>query len=115
MAVQESAVDQRLVDEVTSWEGVSTGEGRFGSTRFLVGRRELGHLHRPVVLDMPLPPKQKQELVERGEVERHRWTPPDSGWVTVRLDREGGLDRALSLLRERHEHAIAVQRRRRAA
>ena len=45
----------------------------------MVGRRELGHLHPPVTLDMPLPPEQKRELVESGEAERHRWTPPDSG------------------------------------
>ncbi len=97
-----------LVREVTSWEGVSTAEGRFGSTRFLLGRRELGHLHPPATLDMPLPPKRKRELVESGDAERHRWTPPDSGWVTIRLADEAAAGRAVALLRERFEHARAL-------
>jgi hypothetical protein len=100
-----------LEETVAGWEGVTTGEGRFGSTRFLVGRRELGHLHRPATLDMPLPPAQKRELVERGEAERHRYTPPDSGWVTIHIDDEAGLERALDLLRERHDHALALRNR----
>lgn len=102
-------VGDDLVREVTSWDDVSTAEGRFGSTRFLLGRRELGHLHPPATLDMPLPPVQKRELVERGEAERHRWTPPDSGWVTIRLSDEEATRRAISLLRERYEHARDVR------
>ena len=101
-----------LEETVSGWEGVSTGEGRFGSTRFLVGRRELGHLHRPATLDMPLPPARKRELVESGAAERHRYTPPDSGWVTLRLHDEAALDLALDLLRERHDHALALRDRR---
>jgi hypothetical protein len=112
MPVRRAEPADRLIDEVTSWRGISTGEGRFDSTRFLVGRRELGHLHHPVVLDMPLSPVRKRELLERGEVEQHRWTPPNSGWVSVRLDSETAVDRAIALLRERYEHAIGVQERR---
>jgi hypothetical protein len=100
-----------LEETVSGWEGVTTGEGRFGSTRFLVGRRELGHLHRPATLDMPLPPDQKRDLVDRGLAERHRFTPPDSGWITLRLDGDGAFDLALELLRERHEHALALRER----
>ena len=107
-----ASAGENLVAEVTSWEGVSTGEGRFGSTRFLVGRRELGHLHPPATLDMPLPPEQKRELVESGEAEGHRWTPPESGWVTIRLDDDAAAQRAIGLLRERWEHARAVRERR---
>jgi luciferase-like monooxygenase len=100
-----------LEETVSGWEGVTTGEGRFGSIRFLVGRRELGHLHRPATLDMPLPPSRKRELVESGAAQRHRFTPPDSGWVTIRIDEERGLDLALELLRERHDHALALRQR----
>jgi hypothetical protein len=102
----------RLIEEVSAWEGVSTGEGRFGSTRFLVGRRELGHLHPPATLDMPLPPARKRELIGRGEAEQHRWTPPESGWVTLRLADDEATERAIELLRERYEHARALQTRR---
>ena len=50
-----------LAEEITGWEGVSLEPGRFGSTRFMIGRRELGHLHGDSVLDMPLPPAMKAE------------------------------------------------------
>lgn len=101
-----------LIEEVSAWEGVSTGEGRFGSTRLLVGRRELGHLHPPSTLDMPLPPSLKRELVESGEAQRHRWTPPESGWVTIHLGDRAATERALGLLRERYEHALALREKR---
>jgi hypothetical protein len=102
----------RLIEEVTAWPEVTIGEGRFHSTRFLVGRRELGHVHAPSTLDMPLPKQLKAELIERGEAMPHRFTPPTSGWVTMRLDLQDGVDRAIELLRERYEHALAVQARR---
>jgi Family of unknown function (DUF5519) len=103
---------QRLIDEVSAWEGVDVGEGRFGSVRFSVGRRELGHIHGTTALDVPLPPTQKAELIERGEAIPHRFTPPGSGWVTIMLESTEAVDRALEILRERYEHAQAVNARR---
>ena len=98
-----------LTDEIAGWEGVTLEEGRFGSTRFMVGRRELGHLHGDSLLDMPLPPAMKAELIARGEARQHRWTPPESGWVSVDLDgTDAARERAVALLRERYEHARAV-------
>jgi hypothetical protein len=99
---------QRLIDEVTSWSGVDVGEGRFRSVRFTVGRRELAHIHGTTALDVPLPPSQKAELIERGEAIPHRFTPPGSGWVTIMLETPETVDRALGILRERYEHALAV-------
>jgi hypothetical protein len=102
-----------LIDEVGSWDGVALAPGRFGSTRFMVGRRELGHLHGEATLDMPLPKPLKAELIERGEARAHRWTPPESGWVTIDLEPGPvGVEHGAALLRERYEHAIAKQRER---
>jgi hypothetical protein len=99
---------QRLIDEVSSWPDVEMGEGRFRSVRFTVGRRELGHIHGTTALDVPLPPAQKAELIERGEAIPHRFTPPRSGWVTIMLESPEAVDRALEILRERYEHATAL-------
>jgi hypothetical protein len=98
-----------LVDEVAGWPGIELAEGRFGSTRFMVGRRELGHLHGTTVLDMPLPKPLKAELIASGEAIQHRWTPPESGWVTIELSDEAAVTRAIELLRERYEHASALR------
>jgi hypothetical protein len=111
-APTESASDRILAEE-GSWDQVTTGPGRFGSTRFLVGRRELGHLHGESLLDLPLPPARKRELLEQGLVEQHRYTPEKSGWVSLRISEDADVETAIELLRE--QHARAIQRQSRAA
>jgi Family of unknown function (DUF5519) len=106
------AVGLDIVDEVASWPRVELSDGRFGSTRFMVGRRELGHLHGSATLDVPLPRRLKAELVARGEVEAHRFARRDSGWVTLRIHDEESRQRALAILRERYEHALSLGARR---
>jgi hypothetical protein len=107
------SVHDRIVAEASSWAEVSTGPGRFGSTRFLVGRRELGHLHGESLLDLPLPPARMRELLNEGRVEQHRYTPVKSGWVSLRIADEAGVETAIELLSE--QHGRAMQRRPRAA
>ena len=97
----------RLVREVGSWDGVTTGRGRFGSTRFLVGRRELGHVHGDTILDLPLPRGLQAELLALGRVERHHWVP-DSGWSTRRLSTDEYVADAIALLRLQWERASGL-------
>jgi hypothetical protein len=99
----------RLIDEVTAWPGVTVEEGRFGSTRFMLGRRELGHVHGSSILDLPLPKTLRAELIERGVAIQHRFTPPESGWVTIELDNADAVERSIEILRERYEHAAALR------
>jgi hypothetical protein len=103
------AAGDRLVEAVTGWPGVTLEEGRFGSTRFMIGRRELGHVHGSSILDMPLPKPLKAELIERGEAIQHRYTRPDSGWVTIELEDADAVERAIGILRERYEHAVSMR------
>jgi hypothetical protein len=98
----------RLIDEVTSWPRVTVEEGRFGSTRLMLGRRELGHVHGSSILDLPLPKPLKGELIERGVAIQHRFTRPESGWVTIELDDADAVERSIEILRERYEHAVAL-------
>ena len=37
----------------------------------------------------------------------HRFTPADSGWVSVDLESEADVDRAIELMRESYERAVA--------
>jgi Family of unknown function (DUF5519) len=107
-AMSKTAAD-RVVEAVTGWSGVTLEEGRFGSTRFMLGRRELGHVHGSSILDMPLPKPLKAELIDRGEAIQHRYTRPDSGWVTIELGDADAVERAIGILRERYEHAVTVR------
>ena len=73
----------------------------------LLGRRELGHVHGTATLDMPVPPVMKSALLAEGRARQHRFTPPQSGWISVDIHDERDADDALALLRERYEHARA--------
>src|SRR5437867_1760740 len=66
---------------VTSWEGVTTHQHRFGGIEFRLGRCELGHLH-PRFADLPFPRSVRDELVMAGQARPHH-VLPDSGWVTA--------------------------------
>jgi hypothetical protein len=96
----------RIEAEVVSWPGVEAGPGRFGSRRFTIGRRELGHLHGEEIADLPLRPEVARDLIAAGQGREHRYTPEGSGWVTIDLDSEDDADRVISLMRGSYERAV---------
>jgi Luciferase len=97
---------RRIAAEVESWPGVETGPGRFGSLRFTIGRRELGHLHGDRIADLPLRPDAARELIAAGKAREHRYTPEGSGWVTVELRSDEDADRVVELMRGSYERAV---------
>jgi luciferase-like monooxygenase len=99
---------EQIVKAVSAWDDVSTEPGRFGSTRFMVGRRELGHMHE-AHLDLPMPKTRKAELLEQGSVQNHRYTPPTSGWVTLAIQDEADVQFAIELLREQYERTASAR------
>jgi predicted DNA-binding protein (MmcQ/YjbR family) len=101
------SASERIQAEVESWDEVETGPGRFGSVRFTVGRRELGHLHGDRIADLPLRPEAARKLIASGKARDHRYTPPDSGWVTIELETDEDAERVIELMRSSYERAIA--------
>jgi hypothetical protein len=83
---------------------VYRASGHFGSVVLRVGQRELGHLHGDAVADVPLPPKLQAQLLKDGAAPEHLLRH-DSGWVTVPLDTEEGVQQALVLLRSNYDRA----------
>lgn len=70
---------QRTIENVvTSWEGVETHPHRFGGREFRLGTREIGHVHGDRLVDLPFPIKVRDELIVKGEAEKHH-VLPDSG------------------------------------
>jgi hypothetical protein len=86
-----------LVDDVSSWPGVSSHEHRFGGVEFRVGEREIGHVHSFGIVDIPFTVKIRESLIRTGMAEHHHWLPK-SGWTTVRV-KEHGATTARALLR----------------
>jgi hypothetical protein len=94
---------EAVTREVSSWEGVSVQEHRFGGVEFRVGRRELGHLH-PGFADLPFPKRVRHELVSAGRANPHHILP-DSGWVTVPMRTTAEAAGVIELFRQNYEHS----------
>jgi hypothetical protein len=92
----------RLIDaierEIATWPGVSVEPHRYGGIEFRVGRREIGHLHRQGLADLPFPTKIRAQLVRDGRAEPHH-VLPDSGWVSHAVRNDADVADVIELFR----------------
>jgi hypothetical protein len=96
-----ATANETVIREVSTWEGVSVHEHRFGGVAFHVGRRELGHLHGSFA-DLPFPKRIRDELIASGRARPHH-VLPDSGWVTVPMRTPSEVADLIELFRENYE------------
>ncbi len=61
-----------IEQEVSRWPGVTTAPGRFGAVAFRYGKREIGHLHRDRIADLPATPEMREDLLAKGRARAHR-------------------------------------------
>ena len=95
----------RITEAVTSWAGVTTQSHRFGGVEYVIGRREVGHIHGDHLVDIPFPKKVRDKIVAAGRAQPHHILP-ETGWVSFYLRRESDVEQAIALLRESYEIAI---------
>lgn len=88
----------RLVEELSSWPGVSTNPHRFGGTEFRFKAAEIGHIHPGGIVDIPFPRSVRDALLAEGLAQEHRWVP-NSGWITFQIRGEDDFTHALWLMR----------------
>jgi hypothetical protein len=98
--------DAVITEEVASWPGVEVRPHRFGGVAFMVGRRELGHLHGDRLADLPMTRARRAELMAAGRVEPHH-ALPDSGWASRRIRTDDDASDVIALLRGQYERATA--------
>ena len=101
---------ERIRSEVNGWKGVMSRPHRFGGLEFALGSREIGHVHGDSLVDVPLPKRVRDELVESAQAESHH-VLPESGWVSVRLRDPSDVDRAIWILRRSYDLARAQRER----
>ena len=101
---------QQIYEAVTQWEEIAHAPHRFGGTEYLLGRREVGHVHGDSLVDIPFALRVRDELVRSGEAEPHHILPK-SGWVSVFLRNPDDVGRAIRLLRKSYEIALTSQTR----
>ena len=100
-----------MVDqEVLGWPGVSTELGRFASQTYLYGRREIGHVHRNGVADLPFPRAIHDELIAAGRAKPHQ--AGVAGFVSYPICRPEDVPDAIALFRQNYERIKEIAARR---
>lgn len=102
---------KQITEAALSWPDVIAQPHRFGGTEYLLGTREIGHIHGDYLVDIPFPTKVRNELVAAGQAEPHHLLH-DSGWVSFYLREANDVERAIALLQRSYEIAVKQQQRR---
>jgi hypothetical protein len=105
-----SGAGQRIEAEVLTWPGVVSQPHRFGGIEFMLGKREVGHVHGDRLLDVAFPKRVREELVAAGLAEPHHILP-NSGWVSFFIRQEEDVEAAVALLRRSYDLAREQQAR----
>lgn len=99
-----SGAQKRITETLLSWPGVTAQPHRFGGVEYVIGKREIGHIHGDRWVDIPFPTRVRHELVDQGLAEPHHILP-DSGWITFRIRRPEDVDEAILLFQRSYDIA----------
>lgn len=88
----------RVIEQVAAWPHVTTEEHRFEGREFTLGPREVGHVHRWGIVDVPFTDRLREQLVAEGRTGEHR-VVPESGWTTCFVRDDADVERCVWLLR----------------
>jgi hypothetical protein len=98
------AAQTSITQAVTSWPGVTSQPHRFGGVEYVIGKREIGHIHGDHLVDIPFPKKVREEIVAAGRAHPHHILP-ETGWVSFYIRQEDDVEKAIALLRESYQIA----------
>lgn len=93
-----------ITKAATSWEGVTVAPHRFGGVEYVIGKREIGHIHGDHMVDIPFPKKVRDEIVAAGRAHPHHILP-ETGWVSFYLKQDDDVEKAIALLHESYQIA----------
>ncbi len=106
MTTTQTASEQ-ITEEVTSWPGVTAAPGARGAFSFILGRRELGHLHGDHVLHLGFPKAVWHELYEQGRIDYHPVFPGKPGFAARRIESADDVRDVIALLRINYDRAVS--------
>jgi len=99
--------------EVLIWPGTTSEPGRFDSVAFRYGKREIGHVHRDRVADLPVTPEAREELLARGRARPHR--AGSKGYISYPMEDREDVSAVLEILGSNYDRAKAAAGRRAAS
>src|SRR5262245_30718537 len=105
-----STASERIVAEVGAWPGVEVDSGELGEVAFVVGRREIGHVHGDHAAHFSFPRRVWTELRADGRIEAHPVFPDASqGPAARRIASEADVRDVIELFRINYDRATAAR------
>ena len=104
--VRDIPAGTRIDAAVTAWPGVVARVGSRGEHAFMLGRRELGHLHGDRVLHIGFPKAVWHELHDAGRIDFHPVFPGKPGFAARRIENEDDVRDVIALLRLNYDRAV---------
>lgn len=99
--------------EVLRWPGVTSGPGRSGATSFRYGRREIGHIHRDRVADLPVTTEVREDVLSKGRALPHR--AGVKGYISYPIEDQEDVSVVLEILGQNYDRAKDAAERRAAS
>ena len=99
----------QITQAVSAWDGVTVQPHRFGGVEYVLGKRELGHIHGDALVDIPFPTQVRNEIVAAGLAEPHHLLA-GSGWVSFYIREPDDIGRVIDLLGRSYELALKQRR-----
>jgi hypothetical protein len=99
--------------EVLTWPGTTSEPGRFDSVAFRYGKREIGHVHRDRIADLPVTPETREDLLARGRARPHR--AGSKGYISYPMEDREDVAAVLEILGRNYDRARAAAERRAAS
>jgi hypothetical protein len=96
--------------EVLRWPGTTSGPGRFGAVAFRYGKREIGHVHRDRIADLPVTREARESLLMKGRARPHR--AGSKGYVSYPMEDQEDVSAVLEILGWNYDRAKAAAERR---
>jgi predicted DNA-binding protein (MmcQ/YjbR family) len=108
MASGIAGAQARITSAVLDWEGTAVQPHRFGGVEYVLGTREIGHIHGDYLVDIPFPTKVRDQVVAAGRAEPHHLLA-ESGWISFYIRAEADVAGAIALLQE--SYALAARQK----
>jgi hypothetical protein len=107
LVTKTQTASEQIIDEVTSWPGVTAGPGDRGEFSFKLGRREIGHLHGDHAAHFGFPKEVWTDLFEQGRIDYHPVFPGKPGFGARRIEDETDVRDVIELLRLNYDRVVA--------
>ena len=104
------ATTSTIEREVLKWPGATSERGRFGATAFRYGKREIGHVHRDRIADLPVTREMREEILARGRARPHR--AGVKGYISYPIENPEDVSVVLEILSRNYDRAKTAAERR---